>query len=131
MTYEDLLSKYCNELTIIEMPLPGKLQGLYADGVIAINSSLSDELKYATLVEEIGHHKTTHGDILDKCNVSNCQQEQRARDWGAISVITLRDIQNLYMNPMVETANDAAEHLGMHVSLVKYAQRYYSRKDQI
>ena len=35
-----------------------------------------------TLAEELGHHYTTVGDILDQTNVSNRKQERLARVWA-------------------------------------------------
>ncbi|BCK01722.1 ImmA/IrrE family metallo-endopeptidase [Anaerocolumna chitinilytica] len=80
MTYEDLQTKY-DYLYIKEMNLyeVEGLKGLYVDGCIAIDKNLSTVEKSCVLAEEIGHHLTTAGDILDQSITANRKQEYRAR----------------------------------------------------
>ena len=50
---------------------------------IAINRSLPTQAEKAcVLAEELGHHYTTTGDILDHSNAMNRKQEYRARLYG-------------------------------------------------
>lgn len=47
-----------------------RFKGLYCDGVIAINHTLTTNAeKNGILAEELGHHYTTHGNILNTQNV--------------------------------------------------------------
>lgn len=80
MTYEDLQKQH-NNLYIHEMDLyeVKGLKGLYIDGCIAIDKNLTQREKGCVLAEEIGHHLTSVGDILDQSNDNNRKQEYKAR----------------------------------------------------
>lgn len=52
--------------------------------------------KACVLVEELGHHLTTCGDIIDLQSTSNRKQELRARLWGYNHQIGLQGIVNAY-----------------------------------
>lgn len=81
--YDDLL-KECDNLDI-EVFEKGdmKSKGLYAENIIWINKWLPSIIeKCCVLTEEIGHHHTTTGDILDLSSIENRKQELRARGWA-------------------------------------------------
>lgn len=83
MTYEEMQILH-DDLNIVEMDLSevSGLKGLYVNGRIAINAKMSDTEKACVLAEELGHHYTTYGNILDQSNTSNRKQELRARAWA-------------------------------------------------
>lgn len=88
----DLLLQKANQMLIevIERPLVGKLKGIYADGVICIDSRLETLTEKACkLAEEIGHHETSVGDILIQKSVSSRKQEKRAKNWGYEELVPL------------------------------------------
>lgn len=58
------------------------LKGLYIDGSIAIKKGMSFTETADILAEELGHHYTTVGNILNQNNVSARKQEQSARLWA-------------------------------------------------
>lgn len=80
MTYEELQKQHSN-LLVKEMDLyhVKGLKGLYVDGCIAIDRKLTLKEKICVLAEEIGHHLTSAGNILDQKNDNNRKQEYRAR----------------------------------------------------
>ncbi len=80
MTYEDLQKQH-NNLFVKEMDLyeVEGLKGLYVDGCIAIDKHLTSNEKGCVLAEEIGHHLTSVGNILDQTKDNNRKQEYRAR----------------------------------------------------
>ncbi len=80
MTYEELQTLY-GDLVIVESDLSAVsgLKGLYVDGCIAIEKTLTYAEKGCVLSEEIGHHLTSYGDILDQKSIANRKQERRAR----------------------------------------------------
>ena len=83
--YEKLEEEaYRNDAQIINCNFKSNsIKGLYSDGIIGINCSISTQTeKSCVLAEELGHHFTTYGDILDQENVQNRKQEFRARMWG-------------------------------------------------
>ena len=69
------------------------LKGIYIDGNIAINTSVNNTAEKAcVLAEELGHHHTSVGNIIDMENVSNRKQERQARFWGYNKLIGLTGI---------------------------------------
>lgn len=91
MLYDLLLQKaHLMLIEVIERPLIGKLKGMYADGVICIDSRLETKTEKACkLAEEIGHHETSTGDILIQESINNRKQEKKARDWGYEELVPL------------------------------------------
>lgn len=73
------------EVMVIELPFKNKkLKGLCVDNIIYINSRhfLTRNEKRCLLAEEIGHYKTSYGDILNTKDTAAAQQERIARAWG-------------------------------------------------
>jgi hypothetical protein len=81
LTYDELQVLYESEITIVEADLHEVkgLKGLYIDGCVAIDKHLTETEKSCVLAEEIGHHLTTSGNILDQTKVVNKKQELKAR----------------------------------------------------
>lgn len=74
-----------------------KLKGLYCDGVIGLNKDIDTTTEKACiLAEELGHHYTTVGNILDMEDPANRKQERRARLWGYDRLIGLQGLINAY-----------------------------------
>lgn len=97
MTYEEMQILH-DDLNIVEMDLSevSGLKGLYVNGRIAINAKMSDTEKACVLAEELGHHYTTYGNILDQSNTSNRKQELRARAWAYNKQIGLLGLIKAY-----------------------------------
>lgn len=69
------------------------LKGIYIDGNIAINTSVNNTAEKAcVLAEELGHHHTSVGDIIDMTDIQNRKQERQARLWGYNKLIGLTGI---------------------------------------
>ena len=58
------------------------IKGLYCDGVIAIREDMTIPEKTCALAEELGHHETSVGNILDMTSAANRKQERQARLWA-------------------------------------------------
>ena len=56
-----------------------KLRGLYIDGSVALRAGMTSAQTADTLAEELEHHYTTVGNILDQNNVDSRKQERTAR----------------------------------------------------
>lgn len=84
MNYEQLLTAADQAgLTVKERPLQ-KHDGLIRGNRIAIRKSIDTQAeKSCVLAEELGHHYTTTGNILEQASdVMNQKQEYRARLYG-------------------------------------------------
>ena len=83
MNYEQLLTAADQEgLLVKEQPLTGH-DGLIRDSRIAIRKDIETQAeKSCVLAEEIGHYRTSSGNILDQNKVESRKQEYRARLYG-------------------------------------------------
>ena len=69
------------------------IRGLYCDGTIGINRSIATSAeKSCVLAEELGHHHTSVGDIINMSDAGNRKQERQARLWGYNKLIGLTGI---------------------------------------
>lgn len=97
MTYDELLTlSDSKNLIVKEKELSGYGGRIYKNR-IAINRSLPTQTeKSCVLAEELGHHYTTTGDILDQSNAMNRKQEYRARLYGYNLKIGLTGLISAY-----------------------------------
>lgn len=83
--YEKLLDEACKDgIYVINYPFKSKkIKGLYCDGTIAIKDNIDTTTEKAcVLAEELGHHYTSVGNIIDMEYTGNRKQERQARLWG-------------------------------------------------
>ena len=73
-----------------------RIKGLYCDGTIALSSKLTNKEQAAVLAEELGHHLTAAGDILDQSVAANRKQELHGRIWAYNRLIGLTGIIRAY-----------------------------------
>ena len=93
MNYEALLDEAHKEgLIVKEKPLKynnGRIKGKR----IAIRQDIATNTeKTCVLAEELGHHHTSVGNIIDMNDVRNRKQERQARLWGYNKLIGLTGI---------------------------------------
>lgn len=70
-----------------------RIKGLYCDMTIGINKKIDTcAEKSCVLAEELGHHHTSVGNILDMNDIRNRKQERQARLWGYNKLIGLTGI---------------------------------------
>ena len=83
MNYEQLLTTADQEgLCVKEQPLTGH-DGLIRGSRIAIRKDIETQAeKSCVLAEEIGHYRTSSGNILDQNKAESRKQEYRARLYG-------------------------------------------------
>ena len=92
MTYEELLKESeAQNLIVKEKNLPGYNGRIYKNR-IAIRKGLNSTEKTCILAEELGHHYTSVGNILDQSDPDNRKQERKARLWGYDRLIGLSGI---------------------------------------
>lgn len=93
MTYTTLLKEADKEgLIVKELPLVhnnGRIKG----NRIAIRRNIETTVEKAcVLAEELGHHHTTTGDILDQNEIQNQKQERQARLWAFKKMVTIEKL---------------------------------------
>jgi len=116
------------EIIIVEMELSERIKGIYEDNVIALNKNLKSNAEVAcTLAEELGHHYTSVGDILDQSTVENRKQERRARIWGYERLVGIIDLVNAYKDG-VRNRFELAEYLEVTEEFINDALNYYKDK---
>ncbi len=129
--YEELLTDAVKENIIVtdQFDLSGtRLKGLYCDGTIALNRGMCIESeKTCVLAEELGHHYTTVGDIMDQTNTANRKQERRARIWAYHKLLSLNDLINSYKCGC-RNKFEIAEHLNITEEFLIDSLTYYKEK---
>lgn len=129
--YEELLTDAVKENIIVtdQFDLSGtRLKGLYCDGTIALNRDMCIESeKTCVLAEELGHHYTTVGDIMDQTNTANRKQERRARIWAYHKLLSLNDLINSYKCGC-RNKFEIAEHLNITEEFLIDSLTYYKEK---
>lgn len=127
MTYEELLLEAGNNNLITkELPLPvskGRIKG----NRIAIRSGMTETEKKCVLAEELGHHYTAVGDILDQSSAENRKQELRGRILAYNKLVGLRGIIAAH-NYHCENATETAEFLGVTEEFLDDTISYYKSK---
>lgn len=80
--YEILLDNAYNDgMLVKEKPLQGS-DGRIKGNKIAIRKDMTIPEKTCALAEELGHHETSVGNILDMTSAANRKQEHQARLWA-------------------------------------------------
>lgn len=105
-----------------------RLDGLYLDGNVAISDDLNTETeKSCILAEELGHHCTTHGDILNQNDIMNRKKEYHARLWAYNDRIGLTGIIYAY-ELGCQNLHEAAEKLEVTEEFLQNAIDCYRKK---
>lgn len=105
-----------------------KLRGLYCDGVIGLNIDIDTTTEKACiLAEELGHHYTTVGNILDLSDPANRKQERRARLWGYDRLIGLNGFIKAY-EIGCRNSYEVADYLGVTENYLQECIKVYQEK---
>lgn len=138
LLYEELLDEAYIQHNIhtYEKPLSSRTKGLYSDKIIWINKLIPTYTeKGCVMAEELGHHHTSVGDILDQRHVVSRRQELRARQWGHGRAIPLCRFVEAH-KAKVSGRNDLAAYLGvteefLQETVDRYRDKYglYKRFD--
>ena len=128
MGYEDLLIEAEKENLIVkEKPLKAN-DGRIKGNRIAIRKDIPTLTEKAcVLAEEIGHHKTTSGNIIRQETISEKKQENAARLWAYNRLIGLRGIIDGFTHGCRNRA-ELAEYLGVTEAFLQNAIDCYKRK---
>jgi len=127
VTYDNLLIEAeTNGLIVKEKPLKA-YRGRIKGNKIAIKQDLNTKEKTCVLAEELGHHYTSVGNILDQSKVENRKQERKARAWAYNLLIPLNAFVDAY-KAGVTNRYELAEFLEVSEEFLQEAIDYYSSK---
>ena len=128
MNYEQLLTAADQEgLLVKEQPLTGH-DGLIRGRRIAIRKNLETQAeKSCVLAEEIGHYRTSSGNILDQNKAGSRKQEYRARLYGYNLKIGLAGLIRAY-EAGCGNLYEMAEYLDATEEYLKEAMQCYHAK---
>ena len=105
-----------------------RIKGLYCDNTIALSKKLTTNAeKKGILAEELGHHYTSYGDIIELHSVEDQKQELRARLWAYNKMIGLQGIVAAYKHGCT-SLHDTAEFLEVTEEFLSEALERYRSK---
>ena len=130
-TFEELQDEACKDgIEVIEnYPFTSdRIEGLYVDSTIALsNGPTTCAEKSCVLAEELGHHYTASGDIIDQSTAENRKQELRGRIWAYNKQIGLSGLLSAYKHHC-QNEHEVADFLGVTDIFLKDALVYYKNK---
>lgn len=133
MTYDELLAACEGIVKIKEVDFSKEdflknFKGLYKNSNIAINRNIdSDKEKTCILAEELGHHHTSFGNILNTKDVKNIKQEKIARNWGFEKLVGVMDIVDAYKK-CVRSKYELSEYLNVTEDFLEASIQHYREK---
>lgn len=129
MTYEQLVHEvFLNKIDLYERNMPVNIKGLYADNIIWLNKTLPSVVeKKCVLAEELGHHHTTEGDILNQSSIANRKQELYARRWAYRKLVPLNMFLEAHRNN-ITNRYELADFIGVTEEFLDEAVEWYISK---
>ena len=126
--YEELLTEADGQNLIVkEKDIPG-YGGRICGNRIAIRKDIETEKEKACiLAEELGHHYTSSGNILDQDVATNRKQELHAHIWAYNRLIGLQGLIAAHQHGC-RSRYEAAEYLDVTEELLEEAYQYYRSK---
>lgn len=104
------------------------LRGIYVNGNVAINTSVNNSIEKAcVLAEELGHHHTSVGNILDMDLTGNRKQERQARIWAFNKLIGLTGIVEAFEHGC-QSRYEMAEYLDVTEEFLEECVACYRNK---
>ncbi len=128
MTYEDLLTDADHAGLLVKEQNLLEYDGLIKGDRIAIRETIPTQVaKACVLAEELGHHYTSSGIIIDQTSTSNRKQERRARIWAYKKAFALTDLI-LAFKAGCRNRYEFAEYLEITEAFLQEAIDYYKEK---
>lgn len=128
--YERILDQaHQDDVTVYEnYNFSKRIKGLYCNGSIALKKDMDTVEKACVLAEELGHHYTATGDIIDQSTVENRKQEMRGRLVAYNNMVGLRGLVDAY-NHHCRNLGDVADYLEvtpefLHETIDCYRSKY-------
>lgn len=129
-TFEQLEEQACKDgIDIIERRFNSeRIKGLYCNDSIALSDKLETSTEKAcVLAEELGHHYTTSGNIIDMQDIRNIKQERKARVWAYDELIGLTGLIRAFER-CCQSRYEVADFLGVTEEFLSDALNYYKVK---
>ena len=128
MTYEDLLINADQNGLLVKEKVLADHDGLIKGNRIASRKDIETQKeKSCVLAEEIGHNRTSYGDILDQNDIMNRKQEYRARLYGYNLKVGLTGLISAY-EAGCRNLYEVAEFLDATEEYLKEAINCYNSK---
>lgn len=126
--YEELIDRASTEhLTVKEKYIPGYGGRIYGNRIAIHNGIETQTEKSCILAEELGHHYTTSGNILDQSKIENRKQELRAKLWAYNQKIGLAGLVNAFEHGC-QNRYEVAEYLDVTEEFLQEAINCYREK---
>ncbi len=128
--YEEMQDRAYNAgIDVVEYSFRNKtIKGLYCDGTAAISNDIDTNAERACiLAEEMGHHYTSAGNIIDQTDEQNRKQEFCARMWAYNEMVGLIGIIDAYKNGC-RNSYEVAEYLEVTEEFLNDALNTYKDK---
>lgn len=125
--FEMLMSQHDDITYIFDRNMPNKHKGLYIDNTVYLNQNQSAPELYSTVAEEIGHHLTSYGDIIDQSVTDSRRQEKKARYVASLMTVSLEGLIECSENGL-KYDWECAEYLEVTIVAFKEAIELYQEK---
>ncbi len=121
-----------NKIEIVTCKLPvRKLKGIYCDNVIYLDERIETEHEANCIIaEELGHHATSNGIILDQKHEKNMKQELRARKWAHDRLLKVEDLIEAH-RAGCRSIYEVAEFLSVTEFFLLEAAQTFSREHSV
>lgn len=131
MNYETLLDEASNSGLIVKEKNLYSSDGRIKGNKIAIRQDISTTTeKSCVLAEELGHHYTSVGDIIDLSDAQNRKQERQARLWAYNKQIGLYGLIQAFQHGCT-SLHEIAEYLEVTEQFLHDAIECYRNKYDI
>ena len=128
MRYERFLVESDNAGLVVKEKTLRNNDGLIRGRRIAIRKNIPTLVqKSCILAEELGHHYTTTGNILDQSDTANRKQELKARLWAYNKLIGLQGLIRAFENGY-RTWDETADYLEVSEEFLREAVDCYRSK---
>jgi hypothetical protein len=129
MVYENLLLEaQASGIDVVSMKFNGNSKGYYAHNTIVLDTKIETTAeKCCVLAEELGHHHTTYGNILNE-QTDTFHQETTARNWGYEKLVTLHGLIKGYYHNGCGNRYELADYLDVTEEFLDNALLHYKQK---
>lgn len=116
-----------NGIDIMDDSIPfSGIKGLYSDNIIIMSKNMTESEYVCVLAEEVGHFEKTLGDILSQNNISNIKEEEKARRWASLKLVTMENLIRCF-DAGCRNRYEAAEYIGVTEEFLMNSIDFYKK----